>query len=99
MPTPDLIALKKGNALIFECKAWKGNYLSVSNTQMSELVKWGEISGASVFVAWKYPNKGWFFIKPKQFNKSKHYNISFPNAQKKGVSLEVLLGEQSQLKV
>ncbi len=99
LPMPDLICLGKGRAIVFECKAWKGQYLNIMAEQMQELLKWNEIGNAEVFVAWKFPNKGWFFIKPEAFNKNKNYSIKFADAQKKGVTLDVLLKEQSQLKV
>ena len=99
LPMPDLIALGKGRVIVFECKAWKGKYLSVSREQMHELFKWREIGDAEVFIAWKYPKKGWFFIKPEHFHSNKLYSLSFPVAQKKGLTVEVLVGEQKQLKL
>lgn len=99
LPMPDLIVLGKKRKMVLESKAWKGNYLSIREEQMLELFKWQELGGAEIFVAWKYPNKGWIFIDPKHFNKKKHYSLSYANAQRKGVPLEVLLGEQKQLKV
>ncbi|MEK6957401.1 MAG: Holliday junction resolvase Hjc [archaeon] len=99
LPMPDLIALGKGKSFIFECKAWRGNYLNISAEQMAELQKWGEVSGAQAFIGWKYPNKGWFFVKPEHFRKSKHYNISIATTMKVGIPLEVVVGEQRQLKV
>jgi len=97
LPMPDLVILGKGRQIVLEAKAWKSNYLNIREEQMDELFKWQEVGGAEVFIAWKYPNKGWFFIEPKHFNKKKHYSLSFTKAQKVGVSLEVLIGEQAQL--
>ncbi|MCH7902167.1 hypothetical protein IIC68_00265 [archaeon] len=71
LPMPDLIILGKGRQIVLEAKAWRSNYLSIREEQMDELFKWQEMGGAEIFVAWKYPNKGWFFIEPKHFNKNR----------------------------
>ncbi len=97
LPMPDLIVLGKDRRLIIEAKAWRAPHLSINALQMGELLKWGERGGAEVFVAWKYPNKGWFFVKPGEFNIGKNYNISFEKVQRVGVLFPVLIGEQSQL--
>ena len=96
---PDLIVMGKGRSMVLECKAWKGKYLAISKEQMGELFKWQEIGNAEVFIAWKYPNKGWVFLKSADFNQNKYYTISYPDAQKKGALLDILLNEQSRLKV
>ncbi|HLC80013.1 MAG TPA: Holliday junction resolvase Hjc [archaeon] len=99
LPMPDLIAMGKGRSMVIEAKAWRSNYLTIAQDQMHELLKWNEIAGAEVFVAWKYPNKGWFFLKPQDFRKAKHYSISFEDAKRCGVVLDVLVGSQSTLPV
>jgi len=97
LPMPDLIALNKKRKIVIEAKAWRSNYLSIREEQMNELLKWKEVANAEVFVAWKYPNKGWFFIEPKHFSKKKHYSLSLVKAKKIGLPFEVLIGKQSQL--
>lgn len=97
LPMPDLIVLGKGRKMVLEAKAWRAPHLSIASGQMKELLRWGGRADAEVFVAWRYPNKGWFFIKPEEFNVAKHYSISFAKAQKVGVPLMVLIGEQQQL--
>lgn len=98
LPMPDLIVLGKGRQIVIEAKAWRNNYLNIRDEQMDELLKWEEVGGAEIFIAWKYPNKGWFFIEPKHFSKKKHYSISFTKTQKVGVPIDVLIGEQSTIK-
>ncbi|HZX19719.1 MAG TPA: Holliday junction resolvase Hjc [archaeon] len=97
LPMPDLIIMGKGRNIVIEAKAWRADYLNIREEQMDELLKWQELGNAEVFVAWKYPNKGWFFIHPKEFNKAKNYSISFEKVQKVGVPLEVFIGEQSRI--
>ncbi len=98
LPMPDLIVMGKGRSIVIEAKAWRNNNLTILDYQMQELLKWQELAGAEVYVAWRYPNKGWVFLKPEHFHKNKHYAISFRQAQNVGSTLEVLLGEQIQLK-
>ncbi|MBI4210465.1 MAG: hypothetical protein HY544_03100 [Candidatus Diapherotrites archaeon] len=98
LPMPDLIVMGKGRSIVIEAKAWRANNLTILDGQMQELFKWHELANAEVYVAWKYPNKGWFFIRPRDFRKNKHYSISFTEAQRKGATLEILLGEQSRLR-
>jgi Holliday junction resolvase len=99
LPAPDIVALSPDKKLSFECKAWNSNYLNVSITQMTELIKWGEISGTEIFVAWKMPNKGWFFLKPEHFSKkAKSYTISKKDALKCSQNLNVILGKQAVLR-
>ena len=99
LPMPDLIVLGKGRQIVIEAKAWRSSHLSISEDQMRELLRWREVAGAEVVVAWKYPNKGWFFIGPKEFSKNKHYSLSFAKAQKAGSTFPVFIGEQARLKV
>jgi Holliday junction resolvase len=99
LPAPDVIALKKGKILAFECKAWDSNYLTLGKNQMSELVSWSERAGADMFIAWKIPKKGWIFLKPSDFKEtSKNFIITRKKAFARGQKLSVVLGEQARLK-
>ncbi|VVB99401.1 Holliday junction resolvase Hjc [uncultured archaeon] len=97
LPMPDLIVMGKGRSIIIEAKAWRANNLTIIGEKMGELFKWRDVAGAEVYIAWKYPNKGWFFIRPETFRKAKNYSISIAEAQRHGLLLDVLLGEQRQL--
>lgn len=99
LPAPDIVALSPNKRLSFECKAWNSNYLNISITQMDELIRWGKISGTEVFIAWKMPQKGWFFLKPQHFSKKeKSFAITKKQAYKKNQNLSVILGKQAVLK-
>jgi Holliday junction resolvase len=98
LPSPDLIVLGNGRNISIECKAWRAPYLAISSIQMNDLIKWERIAGSETYIAWKYPNKGWFFLKASDFAKGKYYTISFEKARKFGVSIDVLCGLQSTLR-
>ena len=81
LPCPDLVALKNGKILAFECKAKKGKYLAISHEQMDEETSWAKKAGAIFIVAWKVPRKGWLFFKSTDFRKkNKNYMITLEEA-------------------
>ncbi len=96
LPAPDILALKEGKTLAIECKAWKASHLAIPIEQVEELSAWGKRAGIDVFIAWKIPLKGWFFLTPDQFNKTgKNYIVSRKTAFKKARNLNVVSGVQS----
>jgi len=96
---PDIVALGKDFTLAFECKAWDKSYLMIAEEQMKQLKKWASKANADIFIGWKVPNKGWLFIKPRHFRKSKkNYSISRKLAERKGIQLNVILRKQATLK-
>ncbi len=99
LPAPDLVILGKDLKLGVESKAWNANYLHLDSKQMNELILWGEKAGAKIFIGWKKNREGWSFLTPNQFNKAnKNFLISWKKAKQVGVSFEVILGLQKQLK-
>jgi len=92
LPCPDLIALSKNKKFAFECKAWKNNYLHIDLIQFSETLKWSQNAGLDFLVAWKIPRKGWLFLKPNAFRKTKKfYAIKLSEALKKSLSFDKLV--------
>ena len=78
--TPDLIAIKKGRILAFECKAWK-TMPRLKKKEYKEFLKWCERAGAMGFLAWR---KGkWLFMNIK--------NIKTSNIKKDGMTLKDLM--------
>jgi len=98
LPAPDVIALKEGTILLFECKAWKGNYIYIELQKMMQLDDFAQRSHGNVIAAWKLPHKGWLFIPRNQLKKTrKHFTISKNKALKHAVKLSVLSGMQKTL--
>ena len=99
LPAPDIIALRPGRFLAFECKAWNSNNLSIPIASMEEFLGWCSRAGVQAIIAWKYPRQGWFFMKPEVLHKTgKFYAVSHKEAEKHNLYLEVITGIQSQLK-
>jgi len=98
LPSPDVVALKHGKILAFECKAWKGKYLAIPVETFNDEVNWAETAGADFFVAWKVPHKGWLFVSAKHFhNAGKNFMISLDDARKHSANLLVIEGLQSTI--
>ena len=94
---PDVIAIKNGKILAFECK-FRKNELSISKEELENLSRWAERANANLYIAWKVPRKGWFFIKPRDLKFArKHYRMRVEEAEKVGLSLEIVLGLQKKL--
>lgn len=100
LPSPDIVALNSSKKMAFECKAWDSEYLSIPIEQLEEQLSWASRAGVEFFVVWKMPREGFYFLAPTDFVRTdKAFSITKKTAYEKGVRLEVLLGEQSRLKV
>lgn len=99
LPSPDILALTPQKQIAFECKAWAKQYLNIETAQMQQLITWASNAGTDIFVAWKYPHKGWLFLPPNLFKKtSKGYSISLKKALKYALDFNVVTGKQKQLR-
>jgi len=91
LPSPDVVAIKSGRILAFECKAWRGDYLAIPVVTMNDEVNWARVAGAEFFIAWKIPHDGWLFVKFEHFhNAGKNFMISLSEAKKNSTPLDVL---------
>ena len=61
--SPDIIAIKHGKGLAFECKAWDRSSLSIEPEKFDVLCEWERNTCMDTFVAWRMNGQGWFFIK------------------------------------
>lgn len=92
LPCPDVVALKKGTAIAFECKAKKGKYLPIGVEQIADEVGWAEQAGAKFLIAWKVPHKGWLFLKVSAFReKNKNFMITLDEAFDQAIPLEKVI--------
>ncbi len=60
---PDIIGLKSGHILAFECKAWSKEP-RLQPRKLKDLLEWSKKAGAMGFVAWRHNNK-WEFKNAK----------------------------------
>jgi len=66
--TPDLVAIKDGRILAFECKAWKTKP-RLKKEEYNEFVRWCNNSKAIGFMAWKN-GRDWLFLNSKKIKNS-----------------------------
>jgi len=81
--TPDLVAIKKGRILAFECKAWKTTP-TLKKEEYKNFKEWCEMSGGMGFLAWKQTGgNGWKFLGVKDIPKT--------NINKDGINFKDLM--------
>jgi len=81
--TPDLVAIKKGRILAFECKAWKTTP-KLKKEEYQNFKEWCEMADAMGFLAWKQTGKdGWKFLGVKDIPKT--------NINKNGINFKDLM--------
>ena len=74
---PDLLAFRSYEHIAFECKAWDSERLSLRKEQYNLLQRWSESAGLTVYVAWKVPREGWFFIKLHELNENRAISLDY----------------------
>lgn len=96
--SPDVVAIIGGRTVAFECKAWSRDVLLVRREQYEKMVEWSSRAGAPVYLAWKYPRAGWFFV-PLEYleERERHYGIRLEDVRRLTTTLDVILGKQGIL--
>jgi len=62
IPSPDVVAAKKGRIIIVECKS-RADAFTVEREQLEQLQDWKDRAHAIPYIGWKIARKGWFFLK------------------------------------
>ena len=95
---PDVVAVANGRTVAFECKAWSREILTVRREQYEKMVEWSVRAGAPVYLAWKYPRNGWFFV-PLEYmeERERYYSIRLDDVRRLTTTLDVILGRQEVL--
>lgn len=92
--SPDIVAIKQGRGLAFECKAWDRSSLAIEPAKYDALLDWERNTGMGTFIAWRMNGQGWFFVKLAEMNRSeKSYTVTKRQALGIGRTLEALLAE------
>ncbi len=81
--SPDIIAIKDGKGLAFECKAWNSTSISIDPEKYQSLFTWMTNTKMDTFIAWRMNGEGWFFIKLAEMPKAeKNYTITMKDAKR-----------------
>lgn len=87
--SPDLIAVKAGRGMVFECKAWDRGSLSIEPDKYESLRQWRDNALMDTFIAWRVNGQGWLFIKLDELTKNRNsYTITKRNAMLIGRRLD-----------
>ncbi len=90
--SPDIIAIKNGQGLAFECKAWESSSVSIEQDKYESLYEWERNSGMQTFIAWRMNGESWFFIKLSEMKKTeKNYTVTRKTAQAIARRLESII--------
>lgn len=86
LPSPDLVAGKKGKVYAIECKSGKGTRY-IKEEQIEELKIFSQRFGAEPLIAIRFDNEDWFFLKIKDLKKGegKNYVVNLDTVNKKGL--------------
>jgi Holliday junction resolvase len=90
--SPDIVAIKDGKGLAFECKAWNRSSLSIELSKFDTLLEWERNSGMQTFIAWRMSGSTWFFIKLSEMSRNeKSYTVTRKSALEIGRKLESII--------
>lgn len=93
LPNPDLIASNGSRTLAIECKSIKNERKYFDFEEVEQLRIFSEGFGAEPWIGIRFDNKGWYFLRLDEMDKTqKGFVISFDLAKKQGKSFEELIG-------
>ncbi len=90
--SPDLVAIRTGKGLAFECKAWKSTSVSIEPEKYQNLMEWQQNTNMKTFIAWRMNGQGWFFVKLEElFKAEKNYTITMKDAKRINRNIEEIM--------
>jgi Holliday junction resolvase len=90
--SPDIVAIKNGKGLAFECKAWESSSLAIEIEKFEALSQWERNSGMDTYIAWHMNGESWFFIKLSEMKKAvKNYTVGKKLAKEINRRLEAII--------
>ncbi len=92
IPSPDIVACRKGKILAIECKTSRRNQVYISEDQIKNLVGYSQAAGAEALVAVKFRQREWYFVHASEIPRTNgsHLVLSKDTAAQKGLTLEDL---------
>ncbi len=90
--SPDVIAVKAGKGMVFECKAWDRSSLSIDHEKFESMRQWRDNALMDTYMAWRMNGMGWYFIKLEEMTKTeKNYTVTKKTAFKINRRLEHII--------
>ena len=92
LPSADLVVGGKGRHLAIECKAIKQGRKYIPLERINELKEFSEKFGAESWIAVRFNNQPWYFIRIEDLEKTKtNYVVYLELVKKKGLLFEDLI--------
>lgn len=93
--SPDIIAVKDGRGLAFECKAWDRGSVAIEKEKYDSLVEWQRNSRMETYIAWRMSNMGWYFIRLEEMRSNdKSWSVTRTDAVAISRRIDTLIGMQ-----
>ncbi|MBU1245824.1 MAG: Holliday junction resolvase Hjc [Nanoarchaeota archaeon] len=101
LPNPDLIASNGSKILAIECKAIKNTSKHFNKSEIDQLIEFSTKFGAEPWLAIKFDNQGWNFLRPEELKKTKtgNYSVNLALAKQTGKKFDELIGLFEQQKL
>ena len=93
LPVTDLLAGNGKRWLAIECKSIARTSKFLYPENIKEVIQFASIFGAEPVLAIRFDKKGWFFLNPRELEKTKsnNYNITYNICLSKGKKFEELI--------
>ncbi len=92
-PSPDILAGNNLRRLAIECKSTADIKKYLTKKEVDELVFFAQKFGAEPWIGVRFDRMEWYFISIDDLDKTdKSYSIGIPEAKRKGLSFEQLIG-------
>jgi len=100
-PSPDLLASNGKRILVIECKNNKKEVIYLTQKEIFELNLFAKNFNAEPWLAIKFDNKGWYFIRSDKISKSKgeSFRVSLDDLKKEGLVFDEFVGKYEQQKL
>jgi len=90
-PSPDVVAGDGQRTIAIECKSCGGQYQYLTKKEIAELLEFGRVFGAEVWIGVKFDRQKWFFLDPSKLKATeKAFVVSKALAEQKGISFDIL---------
>ncbi len=99
LPSTDIVAGNGKRVLAIECKATKFPAKYFYPEEIEQLVTFSQRFGAQPWLGIRFNHQPWYFLQPKDLQKSKNgnLNISLDLLKKQGMTFETLIKEKEEL--
>ena len=92
LPSVDLIIGGQGRYLAIECKSLKQGKKYIDEQRINELKEFSKKFGAESWLAIRFNNQPWYFIKIEDLEKTKtNYVVSLDLVNRKGITFEEII--------